>query len=280
MRNQYETTALHVDVNIVENDELDLDAFKSWRPENADAEFILEDGKYICGVEIEKMSKSKYNVVNPDIIVERQGADTLRMYEMFLGPLEQFKPWNTNGMDGVSKFLKRFWKLFHDNEGNFAVSDEVPTAAELKSLHKTIRKVEEDIERFSFNTSVSTFMICVNELTALKTNKRAILDPLTVVLAPYAPHIAEELWEKLGHRESVTFAPFPAWEEKYLVENTFDYPVSVNGKMRAKVTFATDTPREEIEKAVVADEQVIKFFEGKAPKKIIIVPNKIINVVV
>ncbi|MHC2993284.1 leucyl-tRNA synthetase [Pontibacter sp. HJ8] len=280
LRNQYETTALHVDVNIVENDELDLEAFKAWRPENADAEFILEDGKYICGVEIEKMSKSKYNVVNPDIIVERQGADTLRMYEMFLGPLEQFKPWNTNGMDGVSKFLKRFWKLFHDNEGNFAVSDEEPTAAELKSLHKTIKKVEEDIERFSFNTSVSTFMICVNELTALKTNKRAILDPLTVVLAPYAPHIAEELWEKLGHQESVTFAPFPAWEEKYLVENTFDYPVSVNGKMRAKVTFATDTPREEMEKAVVADEQITKFFEGKAPKKIIIVPNKIINVVV
>ncbi|WP_018477851.1 leucine--tRNA ligase [Pontibacter roseus] len=280
LRNQYDTTALHVDVNIVENDELDLESFKAWRPENANAEFVLEDGKYICGVEIEKMSKSKYNVVNPDIIVERQGADTLRMYEMFLGPLEQFKPWNTNGMDGVHKFLKRFWKLFHDNDGNFAVSDEEPTSAELKSLHKTIRKVEEDIERFSFNTSVSTFMICVNELTALKTNKRAILEPLTITLAPYAPHIAEELWEKLGHTESITFAPFPVWEEKYLVENTFEYPVSVNGKMRTKITFATDTPREDIEKAVVADEQVTRFFDGKAPKKVIIVPNKIINVVV
>jgi leucyl-tRNA synthetase len=280
LRKQYDATALHVDVNIVENDELDLEAFKAWRPENANAEFILEDGKYICGVEIEKMSKSKYNVVNPDIIVERNGADTLRMYEMFLGPLEQFKPWNTNGMDGVSKFLKRFWKLFHDNEGNLALSDDEPTADELKSLHKTVKKVEEDIERFSFNTSVSTFMICVNELTALKTNKRAILEPLTVALAPYAPHIAEELWEKLGHSESVSFAPFPVWDEKYLVETTYEYPVSVNGKTRGKIAFATDTPREEMEKAVLADETITKFMEGKAPKKIIIVPNKIINVVV
>lgn len=280
LRKDYDITPLHVDVNIVENDELDLEAFKAWRPENANAEFILEDGKYICGVEIEKMSKSKYNVVNPDIIVERNGADTLRMYEMFLGPLEQFKPWNTNGMDGVTKFLKRFWKLFHDNEGNFAVSDAEPTAEELKSLHKTVKKVEEDIERFSFNTSVSTFMICVNELTALKTNKRAILEPLTIALAPYAPHIAEELWEKLGHTQSITFASFPAWDEKYLVENTFEYPVSVNGKTRGKIAFATDTPREEMEKAVLTDETVVKFMEGKTPKKIIIVPNKIINVVV
>ncbi|SIQ96724.1 leucine--tRNA ligase [Pontibacter lucknowensis] len=280
LRKDYDITQLHVDVNIVENDELDLEAFKAWRPENANAEFILEDGKYICGVEIEKMSKSKYNVVNPDIIVERNGADTLRMYEMFLGPLEQFKPWNTNGMDGVTKFLKRFWKLFHDNEGNFTVSDAEPTAEELKSLHKTVKKVEEDIERFSFNTSVSTFMICVNELTALKTNKRAILEPLTIALAPYAPHIAEELWEKLGHTQSITFASFPAWDEKYLVENTFEYPVSVNGKTRGKIAFATDTPREEMEKAVLTDETVVKFMEGKTPKKIIIVPNKIINVVV
>ena len=280
LKEQYETTPLHVDVNIVENDVLDLEAFKKWRPENADAEFVLEDGKYVCGVEIEKMSKSKYNVVNPDDIVERQGADTLRMYEMFLGPLEQFKPWNTNGMDGVHKFLKRFWKLFHDNQGNFSVSDEAPSAEELKSLHKTIKKVEEDIERFSFNTSVSTFMICVNELTQLKTNKRAILEPLTIILSPYAPHITEELWEKLGHSESISYAQFPEWKEEYLVENTFEYPVSVNGKMRAKMTFALDAPREEMEKAVVNDEQVNKFFDGKAPKKIIIVPNKIINVVV
>ncbi|WP_439882884.1 leucine--tRNA ligase [Pontibacter sp. MBLB2868] len=271
---------LHVDVNIVENDVLDLEAFKNWRPENADAEFILEDGKYIVGVEIEKMSKSKYNVVNPDDIVDRQGADTLRMYEMFLGPLEQFKPWNTNGMDGVHKFLKKFWRLFHDNDGNFAVSEDAPTAEELKTLHKTIKKVEEDVERFSFNTSVSTFMICVNELTQLKTNKRAILEPLTVILSPYAPHITEELWEKLGHKDSISYAKFPQWKEEYLVESTFEYPVSVNGKTRAKMAFALDTPREDIEKAVVNDEQVNKFFDGKAPKKIIIVPNKIINVVV
>ncbi|MCC9138258.1 leucine--tRNA ligase [Pontibacter silvestris] len=280
LKEQYETSPLHVDVNIVENDVLDLEAFKKWRVENADAEFILEDGKYICGVEIEKMSKSKYNVVNPDDIVERLGADTLRMYEMFLGPLEQFKPWNTNGMDGVHKFLKRFWKLFHDNNGNVAVSDAEPTAAELKSLHKTIKKVEEDIERFSFNTSVSTFMICVNELTQLKTNKRAILEPLTVILAPYAPHITEELWEKLGHQESIAYAPFPVWNEEYLVENTFEYPISINGKMRAKLTFALDAPREEVEETVMNDDQVIKFLDGKAPKKIIIVPGKIINVVV
>ncbi|WP_299760647.1 leucine--tRNA ligase [uncultured Pontibacter sp.] len=280
LKDQYETSQLHVDVNIVDNDVLDLEAFKNWRPENADAEFILEDGKYVCGVEIEKMSKSKYNVVNPDDIVERQGADTLRMYEMFLGPLEQFKPWNTNGMDGVHKFLKKYWKLFFDKDGNLQVTDEAPTAEELKSLHKTIRKVEEDIERFSFNTSVSTFMICVNELSQLKCYKRAILEPLTVILSPYAPHITEELWQQLGHRESISYATFPKFEEKYLVENTFEYPVSVNGKMRAKLKFALDVPREEIEKAVLAEEQVTKFFEGKSPKKIIIVPNKIINVVV
>ncbi|WP_162426388.1 leucine--tRNA ligase [Pontibacter pudoricolor] len=280
LKDQYDVTPLHVDVNIVENDVLDLEAFKKWRPENADAEFVLEDGKYHVGVEIEKMSKSKYNVVNPDDLVEKMGADTLRMYEMFLGPLEQFKPWNTNGMDGVHKFLKKYWKLFHDNSGNFSVSDEAPTAEELKTLHKTIKKVEEDIERFSFNTSVATFMICVNELTQLKTNKRAILEPLTIVLAPYAPHITEELWQQLGHSESISYATFPQWKEEYLVENTFEYPVSVNGKTRHKLSFATDTPRDEIEKAVLADEQVIRFFDGKTPKKVIIVPNKIINVVV
>ncbi len=273
-------TPLHVDVNIVENDVLDLEVFKKWRPENTAAEFVLEEGKYICGVEIEKMSKSKYNVVSPDDIVERMGADTLRMYEMFLGPLEQFKPWNTNGMDGVHKFLKRYWKLFHDNQGNFAVSDAEPTADELKSLHKAIKKAEEDIERFSFNTSVSSFMICVNELTALKTNKRAILEPFTVILAPYAPHITEELWEKLGHGESITYAAFPTWNEAYLAVSTFEYPVSINGKMRAKLNFSTETPKEEMEKAVMQSETVTKFFNGKTPKKIIIVPNKIINVVV
>ncbi|MHA6247925.1 leucine--tRNA ligase [Pontibacter sp. CAU 1760] len=281
LKEQYDTTALHVDVNIVDNDLLDIEAFRNWRSEYKDAEFVLEDGKYVCGVEIEKMSKSKYNVVNPDDIVERQGADTLRMYEMFLGPLEQFKPWNTNGMDGVLKFLKKFWKLFHDNNGNSALSEEAPTKEELKVLHKTIRKVEEDIERFSFNTSVSTFMICVNELTQLKCNKRAILEPLTIILSPYAPHITEEVWhKKLNHQDSISFATYPQWNEEYLVENTFEYPVSINGKVRTKMAFAIDTPREEMEQAVLQDEQVLRFSEGKAPKKIIIVPNKIINLVV
>jgi leucyl-tRNA synthetase len=280
LREQHEVTPLHVDVNIVENDVLDLEAFKAWRPELANAEFILEDGKYICGVEIEKMSKSKYNVVNPDDLVERAGADTLRLYEMFLGPLEQFKPWNTHGMDGVLKFLRKYWKLFFAADGSFAVSEEAPTAKELKALHKTIKKVEEDIERFSFNTSVSTFMICVNELTALKTNKRAILEPLTIILSPYAPHITEELWEKLGHQESISTATYPAWNEAYLAEDTFEYPISINGKMRTKMSFAADAPKEDIEKAVMAAEQVQKYLEGKQPKKIIVVPNKIVNVVV
>jgi leucyl-tRNA synthetase len=280
LKDQYEVTPLHVDVNIVENDVLDLEVFKKWRAENADAEFILEDGKYICGVEIEKMSKSKYNVVNPDVLVERVGADTLRMYEMFLGPLEQFKPWNTNGIDGVHKFLKRYWKLFFNAQGTFSVSEEIPTPAELKTLHKTIKKVEEDMERLSFNTSVSTFMICVNELVTLKSNKRAILEPLTVILAPYAPHITEEIWSLLGNEASISTAPFPAWEEKYLTESTFEYPISVNGKMRGKLAFPTDKPKEEIEREVLSSGVINKYLEGKAPKKIIVVPNKIVNVVV
>jgi leucyl-tRNA synthetase len=279
LRQQYDYTPLHVDVNIVENDVLDLDAFRKWRPENKDAEFILEDGQYICGVEVEKMSKSKYNVVNPDDIVARVGADTLRMYEMFLGPLEQFKPWNTNGIDGVHKFLKKYWKLFHPTNG-FEVSAEAPSPAELKTLHKTIKKVEEDMERLAFNTSVSTFMICVNELTALKTNKKAILEPLTILLSPYAPHITEEIWSLLGHSESITYAAFPMWKEEYLAESSFEYPVSVNGKMRGKITFPTDMPKEAIEKEVLASGVIDKYLEGKAPKKVIVVPNKIVNVVV
>ena len=280
LRNNYEVTPLHVDVNIVENDILDLEAFKKWRPDLAEADFILEDGKYVCGWEVEKMSKRWYNVVNPDDIVNKVGADTLRMYEMFLGPLEQFKPWNTNGIDGVHKFLKRYWKLFFDNDGNFAVSEEAPAPAELKTLHKTIRKVEEDIERFSFNTSVSTFMICVNELTALKSNKRAILEPLTIILSPYAPHITEELWHLLGHGDSISYARFPKWEEKYLTESSFEYPISVNGKMRGKLTFPVDMPKEVIEQEVVASGVINKYLEGKTPKKIIVVPNKIVNVVI
>jgi len=272
--------SIPVDVNLVNNDFLKQEEFKNWRPEYNNAILINEDGKYICGWEIEKMSKSKYNVVNPDDIIERVGADTLRMYEMFLGPLEQFKPWNTNGIDGVHKFLKRYWKLFFDNQNNFSVSAEQSTAAELKTLHKTIKKVEEDLERLSFNTSVSTFMICVNELTTLKCNKRAILEPLTILLSSYAPHITEEIWALLGHLDSIAYAAFPAWEEKYLTESTFEYPISVNGKMRGKLSFPTDKPKEEIEQEVLTSGVIDKYLEGKAPKKIIVVPNKIVNVVV
>ena len=279
LKDQYETAAMHVDVNIVENDELDIEAFKKWRPDLAGAEFILEDGKYICGWEIEKMSKSKYNVVNPDDIIARYGADTLRMYEMFLGPLEQSKPWNTNGIDGVFKFLRKFWNLFHNGD-DFQVSDEAPTAEELKVLHKTIKKAEEDIDKLSFNTSVSAFMICANELSSLKCNKRAILEPMVIVLSPYAPHITEELWHKLGHDTSVTTATFPTWEKKYVEESTHEYPVSINGKTRTKMSFGLDVAKEEIEKAVLADETVLKWTEGKPPKKVIVVPKRIINVVI
>lgn len=276
----YDVAEMHVDVNIVRNDELDLEAFKTWRPDLADAEFILEDGKYICGWEVEKMSKSKYNVVNPDDIIERYGADTLRLYEMFLGPLEQFKPWNTNGIDGVKKFLGKLWRLFHDDKGNFAVSDAAPTKEELKSLHKTIKKAEEDIERYSFNTSVSTFMICVNELSALKCNKRAILQDLLVVISPYAPHITEELWAMLGNETSIIEAAYPEFKEEYLKEDDIEYPVMINGKMRAKLQLSADMSKDEIEDAALADATVQKWLEGKAPKKVIVVPNKIVNLVV
>ena len=272
---------IHVDVNIVDNDILDLDKFRKWRASYEDAIIITEpDRQYMCGTEVEKMSKSKYNVVNPDDIIERYGADTLRLYEMFLGPLEQFKPWNTNGIDGVFKFLRKLWNLFHDNNDNFAVSDEEPTKEELKVLHKTIKKAQEDIERYSFNTSVSEFMICVNELSALKCNKRSILEQLVVVVSPYAPHLAEELWHKLGHETSVTQAAYPLFDETYLTENQHEYPISVNGKMRAKMSFPTDMPREDIEKQVLASEAVQKWLEGKSPKKVIVVPKKIVNVVV
>lgn len=280
LKKDYDVAEMHVDVNIVRNDELDIEAFKNWRPDLADAEFILEDGKYICGWEIEKMSKSKYNVVNPDDIIERYGADTLRLYEMFLGPLEQFKPWNTNGIDGVKKFLGKLWRLFHDDKGNFAVSDEAPNKEELKSLHKTIKKAEEDIERYSFNTSVSTFMICVNELSALKCNKRAILQDLLVVISPYAPHITEELWAMLGHKTSVIHTAYPDFKEEYLKEDDIEYPVMINGKMRAKLQLSADFSKQQIEEAALADATVQKWLEGKAPKKVIVVPNKIVNLVV
>ncbi|SIT14607.1 leucine--tRNA ligase [Belliella pelovolcani] len=279
LKDQYETSAMHVDVNIVHNDQLNLDKFKAWRPDLADAEFILEDGKYICGAEVEKMSKSKYNVVNPDDIIERYGADTLRLYEMFLGPLEQFKPWNTNGIDGVSKFLKKLWKLFHDNNGNVTISEAKPSAEELKTLHKTIKKTQEDLENYSFNTSVASFMICVNELTALKCNKKAILEPLAILVSPYAPHIAEELWAILGHEESIIHASFPEFNEAYLVESSHEYPVSINGKMRTKLTLSLSLSKEEIEKAALEDETVQKWLEGQAPKKMIVVPGKIVNIV-
>jgi leucyl-tRNA synthetase len=277
---QYDTSAMHVDVNIVYNDQLNLEKFKAWRPDLADAEFILEDGKYICGSEVEKMSKSKYNVVNPDDIIEKYGADTLRLYEMFLGPLEQFKPWNTNGIDGVFKFLRKLWNLYHAPSGEFQVSDAEPSKEEYKALHKAIKKMEEDMTNFSFNTSVSSFMICVNELTSLKTNKRKILEPLAILVSPYAPHIAEELWSLLGHGTSITKASFPAFDESFLKESAFEYPVMINGKLRAKLNLDLSLSREEIEKAALADDIVQKWLDGKAPKKMIVVPGKIVNVVI
>lgn len=281
LKSGYTTSAIHVDVNIVHNEILDIEKFKTFRPEFADAEFILEGGKYICGVEVEKMSKSKFNVVNPDDLIERYGADTLRMYEMFLGPLEQSKPWNTNGIEGVFKFLRKFWKLFHDDEFNFRVSDEQPSKAEFKALHKIIRKVEEDIERFSFNTSVSSFMICVNELTDLKCNKRLILEQLVPVLASYAPHITEELWTLLGNPAgSLTNASYPKFDPEYLVENEFSYPVSVNGKTRMNLNISLALTQSEVEGIVITNEDLKKYLDGKSPKKIIFVKGKIINVVI
>lgn len=280
LKDQYDGFAMHVDVNIVHNDQLNLDKFKAWRPDLADAEFILEDGKYICGSEVEKMSKSKYNVVNPDDIIERYGADTLRLYEMFLGPLEQFKPWNTNGIDGVYKFLRKVWNLYHTTTGEFKVSDEKANKEELKALHKAIKKMEEDMANYSFNTSVSSFMICVNELTSLKCNKREILEPLAILISPYAPHIAEELWALLGNTESITEATFPEFKEEHLVESNFEYPVMINGKMRAKLNLSLSLAIPEIEQAALADESVQKWLEGKTPKKVIIVPGKIVNLVV
>ena len=279
LKDQYETQEIHVDVNIVKNDVLDLEAFKAWRPEFADAEFILEDGKYICGWAIEKMSKSMYNVVNPDYIVDNYGADTLRMYEMFLGPLEQSKPWDTNGIDGVHKFLKRFWRLFYDKEGQLVLNDEQPTPAELKTLHKTIKKVSDDIENFSFNTSISAFMICINELSDC--HKRSILEPLTILLAPFAPHITEELWNSaLGHTTTIFDAAFPVFDESHTIENSFAYPVSFNGKMRFKKELPLSLTPAEAEAAVLSDPAAAKYLDGKTPKKVIVVPGKIINVVI
>lgn len=278
LKDQYETQPIHVDVNIVSNDILDIERFRQWMPDFKDAEFILEGDKYICGWAIEKMSKSMFNVVNPDDIVERYGADTLRLYEMFLGPLEQSKPWDTNGIDGVHRFLKKLWGLYFDGD-NFAVNEEKPTPEELKTLHKTIKKITYDIENFSYNTSISAFMICVNELTQQKCRKREILEPLAILLSPFAPHITEELWHNMGHTNSICDAAFPLCEEKFLVESTVKYPVSFNGKVRFTLELPADASKTDIEQAALTNEQTAKYMNGATPKKIIVVPGKIINIV-
>lgn len=279
LKDQYDTMPIHVDINIVHNDVLDIEAFRNWSPEYKDAEFILEDGKYICGWAVEKMSKSMFNVINPDDIVKKYGADTLRLYEMFLGPIEQAKPWDTNGIDGVYRFLRKFWNLFF-TKGEFTVTDEEPSKEELKSLHKLIKKVTFDIENFSFNTAVSAFMICVNELTSLKCNKRSILTDLTICLSPFAPHISEELWHKLGNETTIFDAQWPAYNEEYLKEDVFSYAISFNGKTRFTLDFNADATREEIEKSVLEHPNSQKWLNGKTPRKIIIVPKKIVNIVI
>lgn len=281
LRGNYETSALNVDVNIVENDVLDIEAFRKWRPDFSNAEFILEDGKYICGAEVEKMSKSKWNVVNPDDMIEKYGADCFRLYEMFLGPLELSKPWNTSGISGTSNFIRKLWRLYHAGpERSFRVSEEAASRDELKTLHKLIKKVEEDAERLSFNTSVSAFMIAVNELTDLKCDKRAVLEPLAILVAPFAPHIAEELWELLGNKGSVMHARFPELDPQYLVEDSFAYPISLNGKTKFNIEIALGLSKEDVEKEVLSREEVLKLLDGKTPKKIVVVPGRIVNIVV
>ncbi len=278
LKDQYDTTEIHVDVNIVSGDRLDTEAFRRWMPDFASAEFILEDGEYICGSAVEKMSKSMFNVVNPDQVCERYGADTLRMYEMFLGPLEQSKPWDTKGIDGVHRFLRRFWKLFFDRD-DFSVSEEKATPAELKVLHKLIGKAQDDIEHFSFNTTVSAFMIAVGDLADLQCNKREILEPLLIVLSPFAPHICEELWQKLGHAESISFASYPEYVAAYTVEDNVKYPVQFNGKMRFLLELPKSLGREEVEAAVRSAAETEKYLQGAAIRKVIVVPGKIINIV-
>ena len=279
LKGQYDVTPIHVDVNIVSNDILDLDAFRAWRPDYKDAEFILEDGKYVCGWAVEKMSKSMFNVVNPDDIVERYGADTLRLYEMFLGPLEQSKPWDTNGIDGVNRFLKKLWSLFYKGD-TLLVDDSTPAPEALKAIHKLIKKVTGDIETFSYNTSIAAFMICVNELTSLKCHSRAVLSDLLVVLAPFAPHITEELWHSaLGNDSTICDATWPEWDEKYLVESMVNYAVSFNGKARFNIQVPADTPKEEVERIALDHESSLKWIDGHAVRKVIVVPNKIVNIV-
>jgi leucyl-tRNA synthetase len=280
LKDQYDVTPIHVDVNIVSNDILDIEAFKNWSPEYKDAEFVLENGKYICGWAIEKMSKSMYNVVNPDMIVDRYGADTLRMYEMFLGPIDQSKPWDTNGIDGVHRFIRKFWSLFYGRNDEYMVTDEAATKEELKSIHKLIKKVTFDIEHFSYNTSISAFMICTNELYTLKCSKKEILEKFVILLSPFAPHISEELWEMLGHTTSVCDAQWPAYNEDYLKEDTVNYSISFNGKVRYNQEYSIDADKETIEKAVLSDERSARWLEGKTVVKVIVVPKKIVNVVV
>lgn len=280
LREQYETTRLHVANNLVKEGVLDIDGFKKWRPDFKDATFILEKDQYICGTEVEKMSKSKYNVVNPEEVIEKYGADTLRLYELFLGPLEQAKPWNTKGIEGVYRFLLKFWKLFHNAEGNLDITTSQPDPKAIKALHKAIKKVEEDINRYSFNTAISALMIAVNDLTALKCKEKEVLAGLVILLAPLAPHLSEELWEKLGNKESVTQATYPAYDASLLQESSYEYPISINGKVRTKIAFSLEETNEHIEKAVLQDEVVQKWLQGKAPKKVIIIPKRIVNVVV
>ncbi len=279
LKKDYDVTPIHVDVNIVTNDVLDIEKFRGWRPEYAGAEFILEEGKYVCGYAVEKMSKSMFNVVNPDDIVERYGADTLRLYEMFLGPVEQSKPWDTNGIDGVNRFIKKLWNLFYKGD-MLLVNDDEPSAESLKSIHKLIKKVTTDIEGFSYNTSVSAFMICVNELTSQKCHNRAVLSDLLVLLAPFAPHVAEELWHAIGNDTTVCDAAWPQWNEEYLKEANVNYAVSFNGKARFNVSVAADMPASEVEKMVLAHENSARWIEGKQIRKVIVVPGKIVNIVV
>ena len=279
-RKEYKTSRIHVDISLVDNDILDVEGFKKWRSEFNNAEFLLnEDNKYRCGFEVEKMSKSKFNVQTPDDLVENFGADTLRMYEMFLGPLEQFKPWDTKGINGVHNFLRKFWRLVHDKQNNFCVSDEQPSKKEWKVIHQTIKKITDDIERYSFNTVVSSLMICINDLTDLKCNKSEIISQFVVLLSPYAPHISEEIWHLLGNNESVTKAKWPIFKQEYLVEDNFTYPVSFNGKMRFTLELPANLDKNQIEKIVLEQKQTIQYLQGKEPKRIIIVPKKIVNIV-
>lgn len=280
LKNDYETTQIHVDVSLVKNDILDIEKFKVWRPDLQNAEFILEEGQYHCGFQVEKMSKRLFNVVNPDDIVNEYGADTFRMYEMFLGPLTESKPWDTRSIEGTFRFVRKLWRLFFDQNHNLIVTNEDPTLEELKVLHKTIKKVEEDIENFSFNTSVSTFMVCVNELTALKCHKKAVLEQLLILISPYAPHVTEELWEIIGNDFSITQQKFPKWNAEYLKEANFEYPIQINGKVRANLVFPVDMPQNEIQEQVLANETVQKWMEGKPAKKVIVVPKRIVNVVI